>query len=117
MTANKLLNLHCHRQPSRPQYQLLNTASTRSWPSPEATTHTHAHAACLTGTYARPPRASSLPPVCQRLGACHGLRDDGRVLDRSVGGHPGQLLPGRGEQDLLRAAGPCLLSARGKSIS
>lgn len=48
-------------------------------------------------------------PVCQWLGACHGLRDDGRVLDRSVGGHPSQLLPGRREQDLLCAAGPCLL--------
>lgn len=50
-----------------------------------------------------------VPPVCQRLGACHGLWDDGRMLDRSVGGHPGQLLPGGREQDLLSATGPCLL--------
>lgn len=75
------------------------------------------HASFSTCGYCRaPPSTSSLPPVCQRLGACHGLGDDGRVLDRSVGGHPSQLLPGGREQDLLSATGPCLLSDRGKAI-
>lgn len=36
------------------------------------------------------------------------------MLDRSVGGHPGQLLPGGREQDLLSATGPRLLSTEGK---
>lgn len=48
---------------------------------------------------------TSSPPVCERLGAAHGVGDDGGVLDRGVG----ELLPGGGQQDLLGTAGPGLL--------